>query len=31
MREMGAWDMEEFSTLDSSEKTIVIVGDRRWP
>ena len=25
------YDMEEFDTLDSSEKTIVILGDRWWP
>ena len=25
------WDTEKFGTLDSSEKTIVILGDRWWP
>ena len=24
-------DMEKFGTLDSSEKTIAILGDRWWP
>ena len=24
-------DMEEFHTLESSEKTIAVVGDRWWP
>ena len=24
-------DMEKFGTLDSSDKTIAILGDRRWP
>ena len=24
-------DMEKFDTLDSSEKTIAILGDRWWP
>ena len=23
--------MEKFGSLDSSEKTIAILGDRRWP
>ena len=32
MREVvGECDMEEFGTLDSSEKTITILGDRWWP
>ena len=31
MREIGECDMEEFGTLDSREKTIAILGDRRWP
>ena len=31
MREIDECDMEEFDTLDSSEKTIAIVGDRWWP
>ena len=30
MRKIGMCDMEKFSTLDSSEKTIAILGDRRW-
>ena len=30
MREIDECDMEEFDTLDSSEKTIVILGDRWW-
>ena len=28
MREIGERDTEEFGTLDSSEKTIAILGDR---
>ena len=31
MREIDECDMEEFDTLDSSEKTIAILGDRWWP
>ena len=31
IREIDECDMEEFDTLDSSEKTIVILGDRWWP
>ena len=31
MREIDECDMEEFDTLDSSEKTIVILGDRWRP
>ena len=31
MREMDEFDMEEFDTLDNSEKTIAILGDRWWP
>ena len=31
MREIEECDMEEFDTLDSSEKTIAILGDRWWP
>ena len=27
MREIDDWEMEEFGTLDSSEKTIAILGD----
>ena len=30
MRKMDEYDMEEFDTLDSSEKTIAILGDRWW-
>ena len=30
MREMSECDMKEFVTLDSSEKTFVILGDRWW-
>ena len=29
MREIDECDMEEFDALDSSEKTIAILGDRR--
>ena len=28
---IGECDMEKFGTLDSREKTIAILGDRRWP
>ena len=31
MRNIDGCDMEQFGTLDSSEKTIAILGDRRWP
>ena len=31
MREIDECDMEEFGTLDSSEKTIAILGDRWRP
>ena len=31
MREIDECDMEEFDTLDNSEKTIAILGDRWWP
>ena len=31
MREIDECYMEEFDTLDSSEKTIAILGDRWWP
>ena len=31
MKEIYEYDMEEFGTLDSSEKTIAILGDRWWP
>ena len=31
MRELGVCDVQEFGRLESSEKTIVIVGDRWWP
>ena len=31
MKTMDGCDMEEFGTLDSSEKTIAILGDRWWP
>ena len=30
MRKFGVCDMEEFGSLESSEKTIAILGDR-WP
>ena len=29
MRETDEWGMKNFGTLDSSEKTIAILGDRR--
>ena len=28
---MDECDMEKFGTIDSSEKTIAILGDRWWP
>ena len=31
MRKSDACDMEEFGRLESSEKTIDILGDRWWP
>ena len=31
MRKIDEFDMEKFGTLDSSEKTIDILGDRWWP
>ena len=31
MRKMEEFDMEKFGALDSSEKTIAILGDRWWP
>ena len=31
MTEIYECDMEEFDTLDSSDKTIAILGDRWWP
>ena len=31
MRKLGVCDMEEFCRLESSEKTIAILGDRGWP
>ena len=31
MRETDERDMEELGTLDSSEKTIAILGDGWWP
>ena len=31
MRKIDECCMEKFSTLDSSEKTIAILGDRWWP
>ena len=31
MRKIDACGMEKFGTLDSSEKTIAILGDRWWP
>ena len=31
MRKVDECDMEKFGTLDSSEKTIAILGDRWWP
>ena len=30
-RKMDECGMEKFGTLDSSEKTIAITGDRWWP
>ena len=31
MRKIGECGMEKFGALDSSEKTIAILGDRWWP
>ena len=31
IRKIDVCDMEKFDTLDSSEKTIAILGDRWWP
>ena len=31
MGKINESDMEKFGTLDSSEKTIAILGDRWWP
>ena len=31
MRKLDVCDMEEFGRLESSEKTITILGDRWWP
>ena len=31
MSKIDECDTEKFSTLDSSEKTIAILGDRWWP
>ena len=31
MGKIGEYDMEKYGTLDSSDKTIGILGDRRWP
>ena len=31
MRRVNGYDMEKFSTLNSSERTIAIQGDRWWP
>ena len=31
MRKIDECDMEKCGTLDSSEKTIAILGDRWWP
>ena len=31
MRKLDEYDMEEFVRLESTEKTIAILGDRRWP
>ena len=31
MRKVDECDMEKFGTLDDSEKTIAILGDRWWP
>ena len=31
MRKLDERDMEEFDRIESSEKTIAILGDRWWP
>ena len=31
MRTLGVCNMEEFGRLESSEKTIAILGDKWWP
>ena len=31
MKKMAEYDIDEFGTLDSSERTIAILGDRWWP
>ena len=31
MRKLDVCDMKEFCRLESSEKTIAILGDRWWP
>ena len=31
MRRVNGYDMEKFNTLNSSERTIAIQGDRWWP
>ena len=31
MRKLDVCDMQEFGRLESSEKTIAILGDRWWP
>ena len=31
MRKIDGCDMQEFGRLESSEKTIAILGDRWWP
>ena len=31
MRKIDECDVEKFGTLDSSEKTIAILGDTWWP
>ena len=31
MRKIDECDLEKFGTLDSSEKTIAILGDKWWP
>ena len=31
MRRIGECGMETFGTLDSSEKAVVVLGDRWWP
>ena len=31
MRKLDVCDLEKFGAVDSSEKTIAILGDRCWP